>query len=180
MEVIVVIVILAIAAGIVLPRALSDPGRSVKARAEGVAELLSALARRDAMLSQPLALVRDGEAGVLRGEVLRRATGSKQARWERDLLLPEAELIGAQLVSVRADGAELDLEGLRIEMDQYQPRRALILVLVDESGQNPWSVELPASALQATVRSGDARRSSIDASAEVEDLDATGREKTAW
>jgi type II secretory pathway pseudopilin PulG len=180
MEVVVVIVILAIAAGVVLPRALSDPGRTVKARAFAVAELLSALARRDAMLSQPLSLVRDAERGVLFGEVLSRGGGATQPRWQRDLLLPEADLAGATLVSVRADGAELDPDGLRIDMDQYQPRRALLFVLADERGQNPWSVELSASALQATVRSGDARNDAARSEADVEDLDATGREKTAW
>jgi type II secretory pathway pseudopilin PulG len=181
MELIVVVVLLTISAGLVLPRVVGGEDRKVRAGAERVGELLSALARRDAMLSQPMVLLYDASRERLYGEVLLRddsPSGDGEARWREDRLLPEASLQGLKVVSVQADGAELDTTNLRVEFDQFSPRPALRVVISDSRDRYLWSIDMSASSLQAAVVSGDVR--TAGAGEDVTDLDEAGLSETAW
>ena len=80
-EVLVVVVLLAAVAGLVAPRLTNNAARRVTAAAESTAEALSALARRDAMLSQPLALTYDQASNMLRSTVLQRDLQRNTVAW---------------------------------------------------------------------------------------------------
>lgn len=177
-EILVVIVLLAAVAGLVAPRLTNTASRRVTAAAEATAETLSALARRDAMLSQPLALVYDRANNTLRTSVLQRDARSGDVNWRNDPLLPDADLQDAQIVAVTSDGAELGVDALRIELDQYQPRPALRFVLSDTKGENLITVDLPASSLQAALVYGDMRQQ--PGASRAVDLDDEGKERQAW
>lgn len=180
-EVVVVIVLLGVAAGLVVPRIVGGEDRKVRAGAERVAELLSAIARRDAMMSQPMALLYDSERERLMAQVVLKGKdsfGETMSTWREDRLLPDADLRGLKLVSVQADGAELDASTLRVEFDQFSARPSLRVVVSDEKDRFVWSVELGSSVLQAEVVSGDGKDRAGDAS--VVDLDDTGLGETAW
>ena len=177
-EVLVVVVLLAAVAGLVAPRLTNNAARRVTAAAESTAEALSALARRDAMLSQPLALTYDQASNMLRSTVLQRDLQRNTVAWKSDALLPEADLGDAKLLAVTADGAELGVSELRIEFDQFQPRPSLRIVLTDAKGGNPVSIDMPASSLQATIVSGDIRQQ--PGATRAIDLDDEGKERQAW
>lgn len=177
-EILVVVVLLAAVAGLVAPRLTNTSSRRVTAAAEATAETLSALARRDAMLSQPLALIFDSASNTLRTSVLQRDARTGDVTWRNDPLLPDADLLDAKVVAVTSDGAEMGVDALRIELDQYQPRPALRVVLSDAKGENLVTVDLPASSLQATLVYGDMRQQP-GASRSI-DLDDEGKERQAW
>jgi prepilin-type N-terminal cleavage/methylation domain-containing protein len=183
-EIVVVIVILGIAAGFVLPRVVGGSSRSVRAKADEVGSVLSALARRDAMLSQPVALDYSRETGVLRVLTLR-SDGSTRA-WASDRLLPAAEIdgsadAGVRLVSVRSDQTVYRDEDFRIELDQFQPRGVLEVVLSDGRGKFFASVLLGATSLQASVSEAEGSApESMSNLPEAIDLDASGKEGEAW
>jgi type II secretory pathway pseudopilin PulG len=173
-----VIVILGAMAALIAQRITDTAGRRVRASAERTSETLSAMARRDAMLSQPLALTYDVARAQLKPQVLFRDAQRNTAAWKTDAMLPEADIEDAVIVSVQADGAELDATNLRVEFDQFQPRPALRIVLSDKAGGNLWSVDMPAASMQAVVVSGDIRQKA-DASKRI-DLDDEGKERVAW
>lgn len=177
-EILVVIVLLAAVAGLVAPRLTNTASRRVTAAAEATAETLSALARRDAMLSQPLALTYDRANNMLRTSVLQRDARSGDVNWRNDPLLPDADLLDAQILAVTSDGAELGVDALRVELDQYQPRPALRVVLSDAKGENLITVDLPASSLQAVLVYGDMRQQ--PGASRAIDLDDEGKERQAW
>jgi type II secretory pathway pseudopilin PulG len=176
MELVVVVVLLTVSAGLVVPRLVGGEDRKVRAGAERVGELLSALARRDAMLSQPMVLLYDAARERLYGEVLLREGG--EAAWREDRLLPEASLQGLKVVSVQSDGAELDATNLRVELDQFSPRPAMRVVISDARERYFWSVDMPASALQAMVVPGDVRTTGAGEAAT--DLDDAGLSESGW
>lgn len=183
MELVVVVVLLGVAAGMVVPRIVGGEDRKVRAGAERVAELLSALARRDAMLSQPMALLYDAERQRLVAQVLLRTKdnfGEPVSTWREDRLLPDADLRGLKLVSVHADGAELDATSLRVEFDQFTARPSLRVVVSDEKDRYFWNAEMGSSVLQAQVLSGDGKDAGGLGDARVVDLDDTGLGETAW
>jgi prepilin-type N-terminal cleavage/methylation domain-containing protein len=173
-ETIVVIVILGVVGALVVPRLTGGESRRVRGAAETVAETLGALAARDAMLSQPLALLYDAERNALHAQVLTR----EENEWRPDRLIPDAPLGSVRLSSVRVGHAELDTQTLRVELTQSQPREAIRVVLTDERGTNPWRAELAPGALRAVVREGDG--ADAPASEEGIDLDEAGREREPW
>lgn len=179
-EVIVVAVILGLVATLTLPRLFGGEGRRVAAKADEAAQVLTALARRDAAVSQALALSYEREEGVLRILVRNRDPLAKEA-WISDPMLPEASLGDVQVVSVETDGAEVEPSAFRVVLDQYTPRPALRVVLADRNGTNPHSVEMAGTAGQARVVPGDLRGKGLSGSETAAiDLDATGKEQQAW
>jgi prepilin-type N-terminal cleavage/methylation domain-containing protein len=183
-EVVVVIVILGIAAGFVLPRVVGGASRSVRAKADEVGAVLSALARRDAMLSQPVALDYNADSGVLRVLTLR--TQETGRGWVSDRLLPVAELLpssdgGVRLVSVRSDQTVYRDEDFRIELDQFQPRGVLEVVLSDSRERYFATVTLGATSLQASIAESEGGAGTGGGELpEAIDLDALGKEGEAW
>lgn len=178
-EIIVVIAILAIAAGFTIPRLVGGAAREVRASADEVASVMSALARRDAMLSQPIALDYEENTRLLRVLTLRQLDRGRE--WATDRLLPSAEITGVKLVSMRSDQQLYTDEDFRIELDQFQPRGNMELVLSDVNDRWFVTVFLSATSLQAMVRDGKPEDAMNDGSMpESIDLDQTGKEEEAW
>lgn len=175
-ELIVVILLIALAAGLAAPRLFGGEGRRVAARAEAAAEVLSAAARRDALLSRPVAIAFNREDGVLRVLSL---TADDRGRmdWRDDAMMPRADLSEVTLAEIRADGAALDPVQFRLVFDQFEPRPALRLVLTDADGENTRVVELAPTAGQAVVVGAGAEESTLSV---AQDLDALGKEEEAW
>ncbi len=179
-EVIVVAVILGVVAMLTIPRLLGGEGRHVAAKADQVAQVLTALARRDAAVSQALALSYERESGTVEILVRSRDPLAKEP-WVTDLMLPEASLGDVQVQSIEVDGADVEPSSFRVVLDQYAPRPAIRLVLVDKRGGNPCSVEMAGTAGQAQVVPGDLRGKGLSGSQTSSvDLDAAGKEQESW
>ncbi len=177
-ELIVVMAILGVMAAYTLPRLIGGDGRRVRVKAQEAGEVLTALARRDAALSQTLALDYAADPGVLR-IVVRDSRSDARDPWREDRLLPIADLSSVRVLAAEVEGAEVNPSGFRIVLDQSAPRPALRLVLSDDAGGNAHSVELAGTAGQAMVASGDARGRGFAGGVAV-DLDAQGRDQESW
>jgi prepilin-type N-terminal cleavage/methylation domain-containing protein len=178
-EIIVVITILGIAAGITIPRLVGGASRTVRATGDEAASVLSALARRDAMLSQPIALDYSQDTGLLRVLTLKQLDRGRE--WATDRLLPSADLSNVKLISLRSDQQTYVAEDFRIELDQFQPRANIELVLSDTTERWFVTVSLSATSLQAAVRDGKPADNAGEGDLpEAVDLDATGKEEQAW
>lgn len=179
-EVIVVAVILGLVAALTIPRLVGGEGRRVAAKAEQAAQVLTALARRDAALSQALALEYEREEGMLR-ILVRSSDPLAREPWTQDRMLPDAQIDPAVVKSIEVDGAEVDPTSFRVVLDQYTPRPAIRVVLTDTRGGNPHSVEMAGTAGQAQVFAGDLRGKGLSGTDTASvDLDALGKEREAW
>ncbi len=179
-EVIVVVVILGLLAAITVPRLVGGEARHISAKAEEVSQVLTALARRDAVLSQALALEYDGEAGAVR-ILVRDPNPDAREPWGTDALLPSVDMSNIRMTSVEVDGAEMDPSSFRVVLDQFTPRPSLRLVLTDARGGNAQSVEMAATAGQARVVMGDQHGKGLSGGeGSAIDLDEIGKDREAW
>lgn len=179
-EVIVVTVILGVVAALTLPRLFGGEGRQVAAKADEVAQVLTALARRDAAVAQAIALSYEQDDGRLQILVRNRDPLAREV-WVSDMMLPEAPLGSVRINSVEVDGAEIDPGAFQVVLDQFMPRPALRLVLTDSKGGNACSVEMAGTAGQAQVVVGDLHGKGLAGTGTSSvDLDAAGKEREAW
>ena len=178
-ELVTVVVILAVLAGLVTPRLISSDDRRARAEAESAADLLSAAARRDLFTSQRIAVEYDSRDGRLR--VLTRrpldagSFGSADERWLEDPLAPSVQFQDLSIEEVMAAGARLDARRFRIEFPPAGTRPEVVLVLADSRGSK-WTARLGALHERAGITEG------LGAAADTGwvDLDATGRREDPW
>ncbi len=180
-EVVAVVVILSIMAGLVAPRFVDQGPRRERAEAEAVASLLTAAARRESITGQRLALDFDAKAGRLRMMTFRRGAdhggGEAAWSWQEDPLTPAAELDLLGVHSAETDGLELPRERWRLELLGPSPRPDLVIVLAGGDGQARWTVALASTSDTAGLaRPGEA---AADLTPSV-DLDAAGRRDQPW
>lgn len=180
-ELMVVLVILGIVAGVIAPRLLSGASRSAEADVRKAAELISAAGRRDTLTSQQLAIDFDGT--TFRLMVLHLPSAADAARglpaeWIRDSLNMPVEIKDAKLVSVSADGAELDPRRFRVEFLQSGVRPAVLMVFSQLDDRSSWTVSLPTGAFRARIISGEDRLAALDQT--TVDLDLAGRAEEPW
>jgi prepilin-type N-terminal cleavage/methylation domain-containing protein len=175
-ELVVVILLVAVLAGLIVPRLISTGEREARAEAEAVAALVGAASRRAALSAQPLALDYDGAA--LRAMTLRARDPMVfevgNLFWTPELLLPAVELSHLRLASASADAEALDARGWRIELGG-DARPELLINLQDPRGR-VWTVLLPPDAGGALL---------LDAQTQPDpgrmvDLDQSGRGLGAW
>jgi hypothetical protein len=121
---------------------------------------------------------------VLRVLVLQ--TQESGRAWASDRLLPVAEIAadsdsGVKLVSVRSEQTVFRDEDFRVELDQFQPRGVMEVVLADSRERYFATVTLGATSLQASVSESEGGPSSgAGELPEAVDLDAQGKEGEAW
>lgn len=180
-ELMVALVILAILSGVVIPRLAAGSSRTAEAEVRRVAELVSAAGRRDTLTSQQLAVDFDGSTFSLL--LFRRPSPSEAARgvapeWVRDSMTMPVTLRDAAVVSVSADGMDLDPRRFRVEFLPGATRPGLRLVLTQTDGQSRWTLALSPRAFRATVTSGE----DVLAGAETTmiDLDLAGKADEPW
>jgi type II secretory pathway pseudopilin PulG len=175
-EIIVVVVILGVLAGLMVPRVISTSGREARRAAEAAAEVLSAAARRDSLSTQRVAIDFDGSLGTLK--LVKMGTNARgEASWVDDQLAPRAEMGSAIVTSALSDALTLDAAGqFRVEFPVMGRRPDLTFVIEDSRRRETYRVVLSSSAVRArVVMPGQ----STEASAVV-DLDAQGKGEQAW
>lgn len=175
-EVIVVMVVLAVIAGAIAPRLTSSAGRRARMEAQAVERTLTALAMRDALSSQRLALDFDGNA--LRAVALVATDDEPDAlrRWRVDPLIPEARLSELSFAGGAADLNQLSRRSFRIELPRVERRPDLDLRFIDTRGV-VWQVALRSGATRAAA--GEAVAGAPEP-AGIIDLDLAGQGRRPW
>ncbi|HYE03017.1 MAG TPA: type II secretion system protein [Phycisphaerales bacterium] len=187
-EVIVVIILLAVFAGLTVPRLGAGTRRRLEVQAEEVRGLISVFAARHATGSEPLALELDPESRAAHLLVRRAPTGPRPGppAWTPDPLNSPAEFPDLALVSVRLGGQSLapSAGGWSILFSPTDPRPDLSIWLVAASGRagDPgWRIDLPGAGTTASLAPAAAGTSAApEPSAGVIDLDAAGRSTQPW
>lgn len=175
-ELIVVVVLLGIVAGMVVPRLFATRGREVEGAARRAAGLLSAAGQRDALTNQRIAVQYHG--GTLRLAVFASVGDAGTAQWQFDPLISEADLEPARLVEATADGVRLEGASWRLEFPQNKPRPTISLLLADADDLYRWRVEMSGRESRATV--APEGRGDRPGAGTVIDLDDLGRGEAAW
>lgn len=180
-ELLTIVVILGILAGITLPRLVGQTGRAASRELEGVEDFLTAAGTRESLTSAPLAIEYEDDTLTL---VTLRAPEdfspfSPPGTWVPDPLVEPVTLAHLELNTAAASGQTLDDDEWRISFSTIEARPAVALGLSDPEG-NQWLVWLPpdstrarTSKLTAGVRADDLRQTTVD-------LDAAGREDDPW
>lgn len=175
-ELVVVIVILAVVAGVAAPRLLGSRGRAAQNEAREVAALLSVAAHRSALGGGRLAVEYSGGDRAL--TLLR--LGSAEEGWVPDSLSTPVRLANARIAAAAADGAALPSGGWRVEFPTNDRRPDLLLIVQSATGVRParvWTVGLPSFAAAAGIEEGDRPASGWPVSF---DLDAEGVGDQRW
>lgn len=191
LELIVVIVLMGLLAGLLVPRLADGPRRRAELEARQTAALLDDLARRDALSGEAAALTgrRVEGATVLAVEVKRVRGADETPAWARAPLAAPVALTSSRLVEAWRDGAPVGgADDWRIELEPGRPRPVIELRLAmrDEpsgaAGANagPWTITLGAEAVRATLTAGDGAGPGAPTAPGAVDLDALGQRETPW
>ncbi|MEO1131056.1 MAG: prepilin-type N-terminal cleavage/methylation domain-containing protein, partial [Planctomycetota bacterium] len=138
-ELIVVVVLLGVLAGLVAPRLLTTERRRAEATVTDLTSMLSVVARRDALGNSRMALEYDAERGTVKLDTLRvegERFGTRQTAWRPDPLTPRVELEGIEITETRVDGYSTGEKWWRIEFAPGVPR-PLIELVVQYTGPRP-------------------------------------------
>jgi len=201
LEILVVIILIGILATIITPRMFSAGNRRAAVEAETVRTLLSRLGQKDALNTQPIALVYDAKLAQLSLEVAETGDSAEQSAelvWVRPRMSPPVVLTSTRLVGAGFDGQLLAPTGWRIELVSGMPRPSISLCLAtggsstrdSGNGGAGFGISLPGGALFATTAVlGETQnwspsrplpsQTGQDASGIV-DLDAQGGRTAAW
>ncbi|MFZ4573168.1 MAG: type II secretion system protein [Phycisphaerales bacterium] len=177
-ETLVVIVIIALAAAVVVPRAFRSTDREAELAVDALAELVSSAARRDAYASQPLALSLNPDNA--RVELISRAVdpASGRAAWKTDQLTPAADVLNLTITTVTSDGVELDPVRFWYEFPQSARRPSLVIKATSPVTGREWTIELPSTGTRASVSASQNARPRDEVG--VTDLDASGKADAPW
>lgn len=200
-ELIVVIIIVAIFAGLTLPRAFGNSDRLADVECQDVQRLLTIAAERESLSPEPVGLEYDHRASTLRLLVRRigsafaprgaGASGASETSWVADPLISPVTLSRTTLTGAWADGRALAKDGWRLVFSQSDPRPSLVLQVDGKNGGSSvgggnaagssWYVALSADApgaVRAPANSG--MYSPTWAGDRSTDLDSLGRGQKAW
>lgn len=182
-ELLVVLIMLTILAGVIAPRLVSGSSRSAEADVRRAAELMSTAGRRDTLTSQQIAIDYDGATSTMRMLVLRLPSAADAARgsepeWVDDRMTMRVELKDVRLLSATADGAELDARRFRVEFKQSGVRPGLVLMFGQDADKPLWTVSLPPGAFRARVSAG--MGDIADGEQAMIDLDQVGKAEEPW
>jgi type II secretory pathway pseudopilin PulG len=182
-ELIVVVVILGVVAIAVVPRFLGSGDRALRARAEELASMLTACARRSEASGEIVSLRIDTANGRANASV-RSVGGDGRSLWRDDPLLPAATFAGAQVWDIQLDGASSQRtdDAYQLVFDPASQRPGVRVIVADEAGQDLCVIELHAAAAESMVLPVPRGKDPAEVSAfpPAIDLDATGEEKEAW
>jgi prepilin-type N-terminal cleavage/methylation domain-containing protein len=186
-ELVIVVIILAVATGMAVPRLLSWKSRKGEQVVQAVADLFSAAAKRDTFATERVAVDFDASTGRMKLVSLRVSNpanfdaGSEQ--WMDDPLAPNVTLEGVRLVSGMAGAMDLDTRKFRMEFagaGAAQGRAGVALLFSDEEAGQRWVVRLSPSATRAEVLPGQNVKSLQTGDPDAIDLDATGMRDDPW
>ncbi len=189
-EVIVVIILISILAGVTLPRLTGGAARRAEQEVREVASLLSALALRESLSGRAAALAYDADAAEL--SVLVRDPGESDdaqqpssGDWYVPPLLRPVRLQECRVARLLADGAAFPPGSFRIEMPQGQARPMIDILVQPAStrsgdAQRCWQVTLDPGQTAAASRPLASSVAFTPTQAESVDLDAAGQRTTPW
>ncbi len=191
LEILVVIVMLGILAGVILPRTAGFGAARARQEAMAVRDLLTQAAERGALRHESVAVQYDAEAARLTMLVQREQVlnGQTVVQWRPDVLAPGVQLELLRVGSGTLGTRSLDTAGFIVDvagagLGEGRPMIAFVLVPSEEgAGRNAgtWRVELPENAAASVAeqvepsRAGRALRES-----RLVDLDAQGRSFDPW
>lgn len=183
-ELICVVLILAVTAGLIAPRLSTNDTRALDIKANAIADLFSYIAKQDALSGEPMRLEFDREDNTLELLVLRRANlrdTLNRTRWQRDPLAPIIDLNEVTPATLYLDGGPAPLDRWSVEFPATDIRQTVVLTLAGATASGRelrWYVELLPYETKATIRTAtDARDPMRDRSI---DLDAVGRGESPW
>jgi type II secretory pathway pseudopilin PulG len=182
-ELIVVVVVLAVLAGIAVPRMLAGDNRRAQAEAESVAMLLTQAARRQMLTTSRIAAEYDADFGAFKIMVLKPGDAAnfdgRDRVWTQDPLLNSVPLASLEVVTATSNAASLDPRRFHAELSDAGGRVALALLLRDPSTGSEWTVRLPLAGDRALLIAGrDQRDPQLDP--DTIDLDDAGRRDSPW
>lgn len=139
-ELIVVIVLLGVAAGLTAPRLVNSSRRKAEARVRDVAELLSVAARRDTCAgggAEAQRIAFDAQSARFSLEVRRSRTDTRGREldagvWREDPLAPAVSLEGIRLEQAVVDGVPADDRAWRLDLIPGQIRPTIELVFAED------------------------------------------------
>lgn len=200
-EIIVVLIVLAVVAGVALPRFAGNPSRQAQAEAEQVRSLVAQVA---AQLARP---GRDGARSiaieyVAEGSMLRIAEpdpsaqtgagaggGRAERRWRVQRLTPVVSLDRLRVIQATADGVILPVRASsdwKIELSHTALVPRLSLVLAAEAASpnalhDAWQVDLDPDSMRASLRQlPDGSRAAATLESGAVNLDTTGGTDLPW
>lgn len=182
-EVIVVVVILAVLAGVAIPRLLSTSDRRGEAEAQAAASLITQAARRQMLTTTRVAVEYDAAAGSLKvvslkpGDVT--SFDGRERVWAEDLLLPRVALEAVEVVAATSSTTALDPGRFHAELSDGGGRVTFAMVLRDRITGSEWTVRLPLTSDRALLSAGNEMRDA-QADPDTVDLDDTGRRDNPW
>lgn len=181
LEVVISVVILAILAGMVIPRITRIGKEAREVPLAQLEQLLSTLAYRDIARSGAVGLWR--EAGTHSVRLVTRGMGELEGdesalEWVVDpLAIPLTLPPRTELLEVMVDDEPLQPDDFLIVLNPGSPRPKLSFTLGHEGGET--TVVLLPTALQPRRESASAQGEFLDLRAPI-DLDAEGREQDPW
>jgi prepilin-type N-terminal cleavage/methylation domain-containing protein len=186
-ELVCAIVLLAVLAGVIVPRILSWDARRAEEQVLAAADLLTSAGRRSAFSTQRVAVEFDAREARL--SVVWRRPGDPASfdadpgTWEPDPLTPAVTLEGLRLVRAWAGQEELNPRGFRAALQDDSSaggRVPLALMLAEERSGRRWVVRLPALSDRARVIADASEADLAAADPDVVDLDALGMREQPW
>lgn len=177
-ELVVVLVILAVVLGVAAPRLATISGGKTRAAAQQTAVLLSAVARREQLSSQPIAIDFDGVTGRLAAHSKRSTAAGSMSDWAPDPLIAPVDLSECPPTAVNIGDDAVDPSRFRIDLRLNFPRPTIRIAVQGSDAASPLTVVLPAGRLTAGVAGPN---DDLNAHTDVAiDLDAAGKGDDAW
>jgi len=177
-EMITVVIVLAVAAGMIMPRLTSSEGRVEAQELDRVVEFLSAISTRDSMAAQRVGVAyRDGVLEPLIAVPVQRVSAGAEvwrSRLDRDGLIRAVRFEKWELVGARYAGRWMNDKEWMVEFDGSAARFDLELVLANLRTGEERTVVLRTGSLRAALLDDDAKGE------QAIDLDASGRRLEAW
>lgn len=179
-EIIVVIIMLGVLAGVIIPRMGSQPARQAAREADAIAALLSDAAQAAQFSSRPVA-ARFTPATKRWEIVTAEAVG---AEWSLRAPRRPVEMDAAAISSVIVDNQQRQADAeFFIEFLPGRPRPVATVLLTSSAkanGGRAWQIDLWPGALNARVRGLDSEAAAAAPLDDSIDLDASGQRGTPW
>lgn len=179
-ELVVVIVIVAILAGVVTPRLVRSADRRVESEAWRVESVVSGAVSLTRTANAPVAVEYDSQSARLAVSVQERDEDGGVA-WRHDVLTPGVWFEDGEIVSAVVDGRGLRGSGWRVVLrDLPYPTLSLLVRRAGAADGPAWQVDLVETG-EVRVRSAGRGAATVTPSAPVGvDLDKSGRTTDPW
>ncbi len=181
-EIIVVVVILGVIAGLVGPRMVRRDSRQAEQTVRRVASMLESASRRAAMSSDPVLIEFDEETREIRVLSREREEGFRQSwdervRWRVDPLIPAVALGEFGVGEVSVDYRRIREAGWRIQIGGRDAPASVSIELKSESPSRSWRVLLDGGSGLAVAGTADEL---AVLPAMFVDLDDAGKRDAPW